>query len=740
MRSLMLLFILLLAQDVDAASSISVANGIIHKAGFEACLVEANGISANFTGDVSPGLWFGLVKYTCDDQIGYLISKLECVKCGLYCIQNEMIDGCSNRAFNIVAGVIIAMIVCLVLAVVCRRKVHWLTGYMYSYCVLCKQRRDDKSIELAFSSMQSNNRRLRMIEYPVPRKMKRTHLDILNRKRGQFKSREEPYLELNEVYPTVEEVNNRIILTPRRPAPAPPAASERPPSRSPSIPRGMVAAMVNKHSTLVVVFLFVLLPMVLACDSTLYIGHDGKVCDLTKCKDMSMYVFPMKLGQSVCFKDANNMELSVTLRMTSIIRRYELMYYTSDFNISTEQYYRCRHAGECVAGKCGRYEKHPIFNSRDDSGGIAGYGCQSDTVGCVDTWCSYGSSCTWYRWYVNPVGPRYPVYKLSTEGWAVKIEFRYKGMQQILDFNVNNPSRLLDGMNLVNLDAIPFFVTNFDSVKVHFENYAIVVHETSTITKAAELNFPQHEIVGDFQINGQDMTMNLNTITCLSHGCRVTCSYPRPKIRTLIRDLKLYKKFYSYDYKYLNSKYTLQHDLPITGVINLMIGNVKFRELHIEPASCEFQVLGTFACLSCTQRPYAIVQASKIKTRGIMSIKSNCSFEHQYLTCSEDPSAILLMDKNKICSIYVESTNQTLIIDFDYVFLGKLDLDRPIYVTGTFLEAITAMASSPDFISGVSWAFGGFAIFSVVMALAVRIVKIIALTRVKKTVDDVGRM
>ncbi|APG79265.1 putative glycoprotein [Hubei odonate virus 8] len=737
-------------------SMIYVNNGQIHKDGYTTCNVSSNGMHLSFTEKLAPGLWYGYIEYNCDDTIGWLVSNMECINCGVYCIQNELIRGCGQRLIIISMGVTLGILISIIVALLLRRKIHAATGELYSWCKYRIQRKVDKNIEMTFNAIKANNKNIKMADFPKIMPMKIKYQNKLIKKREDFKSKEPDYIEVvdSKQYPTIEVVNNTQTFTIRkhnkRQAPPPPHNDkEQCENISPdhqtnkdkvvigpivNVPAGYVpkmAARFSKANPILLLMLFMLFNSVYSCDNTLYIGQNGKICDKSTCKDMSMYSFPLKLGNTICFQDVKDKTLSIELTSTKVVRRYDFMYYTSDFETGSNAHYRCRHAGRCSYGHCSPNEKHPIFDNYNDKGLLVKYGCDSDVLGC-DTWCAYTSSCTWYRLYIRPIGMKYPVYKLTSSGWSVDVRYSYDGTTKVINFNVNNPSKNLDGIDLVHLRDVPFYITSFESETINVDKFAILLNDTMINSLASELNFPQHELVGDIQLNGDDITYNMNTVNCKSHGCKVQCSTPTPKIRKLIQSEARKGSYHKMPFKFVGSRSSFQEERTVQGSILMMAGNLDIKNLYVEPAKCEFNVLSSYACSSCNVRPYTVVQASKIRTSGIILFTTNCSFETEYLSCGKSPTILRLKSEAKVCSIFIPTTNQSLLVKYDYVYLGHLSIDTPMYVSGTLSEAVSSIITSTDFINSLSWTVGGFAIFGTFSALILRAVKIYAMERTRR--------
>lgn len=82
----------------EVKTEIHVTHGVITYHGYDTCTIKANGIEIKSTSGVIPGWHYGLIDYECDKVRGQLVSTLTCRKCGIYCTDNDMIEGCHRNA------------------------------------------------------------------------------------------------------------------------------------------------------------------------------------------------------------------------------------------------------------------------------------------------------------------------------------------------------------------------------------------------------------------------------------------------------------------------------------------------------------------------------------------------------------------------------------------------------------------------------------------------------------------
>lgn len=92
---------------------------------------------------VIPGYHFGLVTYKCGVDFGYLISKLKCKDCGLYCSYNDMIDGCQNQWLQMMVGMSLGLFAGIILSILIYSFAWKYVGIIYRRLLVVTQIRSD---------------------------------------------------------------------------------------------------------------------------------------------------------------------------------------------------------------------------------------------------------------------------------------------------------------------------------------------------------------------------------------------------------------------------------------------------------------------------------------------------------------------------------------------------------------------------------------------------------------------
>lgn len=129
----------------------------------------------------------------------------------------------------------------------------------------------------------------------------------------------------------------------------------------------------------------------------------------------------------------------------------------------------------------------------------------TDVSGC-DTWCSYGTACTFFKWEINEIGEQVPVYMETSNIWEIKVKVIYKGITTVKYMNVNNPTVSLINTDIKNIRDLPLYVTSF-TAESDSKYKSIILYKGKPYNfKASEINFPQRDMIGDYQIDLKNIT------------------------------------------------------------------------------------------------------------------------------------------------------------------------------------------------------------------------------------------
>ncbi|XP_045778130.1 uncharacterized protein LOC123876046 [Maniola jurtina] len=442
-----------------------------------------------------------------------------------------------------------------------------------------------------------------------------------------------------------------------------------------------------------------------ACDKTLFLSSSGKVCDTNDCTKLHMYSMPIQTGSTICFNTMDGDKIEMRIKDSKAVTRYHSAYYACSYKVITETRYECKKMnGACWnGGKCRKGYKHSAFS--EEKVYPHAYGCISDTVGC-DTWCWHQTSCTWFKWVMMPITEKcYKVYNKMSEIWQTSIFIKYKGITKHIKLNSNNPQYNLNGHDIKGLKNMPIVLTSFTYEQIHLRNAIVYTgRRFYEIEDASMPNFPVKNTIGEYQmsLDKQSYVAYTNELSCQMISCKGNCSYDEPAVDRLS----------------LND-----YNLIEVGKVSKMGDDVLKRKIP-----------STLACTACNEKPTAILKAYDIKTEGLIEYESNCSWTQLALSCNPEPYTITLEENSAKCLINIINTNQTLIVDFNYVFIGSLSLLKTYYAESA-VEALESIATDKAFWGTLVSSLNFMAVLSVG---SVAILKIVRLGITYKTNKDMS--
>ncbi|AJG39296.1 glycoprotein precursor [Wuhan mosquito virus 1] len=639
------------------------------------CSLAFNGYNVTMTGPKEvEGLFYGLVNYRCGNNIGWLVSKVACKKCGLFCMQNEMIEGCESKVYLFIIGTVVGCLIGLIGLLTLRNKLRKWSDHLISCCLYRLVTYEDKREEERVKMLRERVATDITPKYRELPPMKAKHMDKIEGKRS--------------VRAGGSSVNNITVLS-----------------------------------------LLFMAAVAFGCDNTLFIRSDGKVCDDKQCISTSMYQLHLQSGSVVCFKDYKGDMMRFKIDAAYIRTRYHLVYYTSEYEIKTSYTSNCKGSGSCWSGGCRDIGVHPRLRAIANSS-IMGYGCETDNLGC-DDWCFMKTSCTWYKWDIKSKGVYGKVYEKSSEIWEVILRIDYQNVTTRHKVNVNNPRVNLDGL----MDGIPIYITSISSETDNVPNGILEYLGTGYAVKASQMNMPETDIIGDYQISLDKETyaFNMHNVKCETESCRAFCNAPEPKMTRFIR---MIKRMNEVEIMNIGSGHVIETNRQISAIVGVLVGNVNLKNLQVEKAQCSLEQIGTYSCTGCAEEPYVILQAHDIKSEGILPIESNCTFAKDYISCSLDPYPLYLRDTKRSCYIHIQGLNHTMYLNFDFTFKGSLDPSKPIYNQESEMEMIKGMVSSSMFITGLISTVSMFGMVSISLSMILRIIRMYEIKRMSRDVME----
>lgn len=375
------------------------------------------------------------------------------------------------------------------------------------------------------------------------------------------------------------------------------------------------------------------------------------------------------------------------------------------------------------------------YSGFEDKSKIQGFGCLQTTLDC--SYCDSVTACVYYQWWLERVCHLYRVYKHESTTWEIELESLYKGRKLATALNVNKPSSHLTDLMTNVVKEIPIYVTNFAATTYHDNNFVIDLDGVLFPTEASELNMPETDKLGDYQLDLKKNTDTFNghVIKCDQRNCKGNCFHPEPKIRRVQKNAKKMPKDTD-ERSLINNGRTIEVKTYVKGMTTIMIGNIDIVNLQVIPASCRISVVSTYACDACNQKPYAIFQAYEVKQEGIIPFVSNCTFDRDYLSCNTEYYTLELTDQSSICNLYLPSLNSTLLLNFDYEFLGGLDLSKTINSIESASESAKRVLRDSRFWNGLLSSFTTLTMIGVGASI---IVKILKLFKAQSVIKEVNR-
>ncbi|AOF41424.1 glycoprotein precursor, partial [Seattle Prectang virus] len=689
-------FVLIAISSWAFGGSITVDYGRMVIKGYKNCNVSINNnermeIYPGENGYAHNGLVFGLVSWWCDNEYGSLIKNIECKDCGLYCTYNQQFEMCRTNApivIGVTVGIIIFFIVTSLTLTCFKQRLIKLTNSVIVHMITSDDRGRAKKVStlnkitgmmnpIIFRTLETKSKNINdmiMARRLKLRKQLTGDEPLYGKICVENESDDVEYLQILEEKVTKSPHN--ILGRPKMPIPTE--------NDLRTVKYGLKKPGHSIYTTTVMVLCMVSLAS--CCDKTLYLTTKGKICNEASCVEISTYQLSIKNGQVVCFNTPEGKTLKIHLRNTNVIVRYQASYYTCDYMLKTTSTYSCKAAwGDCYyGGTCYQGYVHSSLKKHTDN--PHGYGCTDGVIGC-DAHCTAQVSCTWYRWEVIPDHNKcYKIYNKVSEIWETDVVIDYDGMRKVSTLNTNNPTCNMKHMNLTGLLDLPIAIMSLLHETVHVKDSILLNGNIGYDVDAAQINMPVKNMIGEQQLslNKKTTTFYTSRPEIVSLTCEAKAMYDEPSIRRLLRtkqpsisELNLIK----------NGDYVIKRKIPTNGFANIMISNIKFDHLFMSPSYCRIKVEQSYGCIGCDTKPYVILRPYDIKNEGILEYETNCTWAQSVLSCNPEPYIMTLDDNNDICLIYVPSTNQTMIINFNFVFVGEVTMLKTYY-SETSTEAL----------------------------------------------------
>lgn len=489
------------------------------------------------------------------------------------------------------------------------------------------------------------------------------------------------------------------------------------------------AKMFNKTTAAAGLAVILTSSLAKACDITSYVSSENKIYMDEYLITLNTGLYHMAAGQTMCLKYPDGKIDKIVIHATETLDIYTPIYRTANFSLDVETVWRCYYVGSCDYGGCLRGTKHSTWKKdKPLTGAITEYGCMQSNDYCSH--CTFNGQCKWYKMVLKPVGSLYTVYRRIKIEWSVKASYissdgtitamRFSPKQIIL----TSPSGTK--VSLLSPSRSEFF----------HNQYLLESPEGSVWNvHASNLGDMSSSIIGDLQIglfDSQEIAYQMNDVSCSSRDCMVSCKTAESG---LLRGLRQY-------YNYNAEKQTYNRVVRRQEYMSFgMFVTTKYdTSLIVVPAACSFKLEMTYGCVVCTKQPYAIIQATEIRSMGLVDITSNCTLDRTRLACQESPQLIIIDDHNSVCELTIAKSNQTLIIGVDYVFEGKVYGVVGLTSTSKTLSA-SEMAlqfiSSKSFITSLTSMMGSVTLIGISMLLIRSLMKYLVIRESVKNVKDI---
>lgn len=727
-----LLFAILIAMAVS--HPLKVMNGRITTDGNRKCEISANGIKVEGRG-IIPGLHFGIIEYNCENVTGLIVSKASCSDCGMYCAVNQLILECQQTGTLMLIGMLIGLIPTLVISILLRR-VIWSMGSVIIDKITLYY--DNKKDDIEMNRIETMNKRSPQgitfqPSFKEPMTIKKKYISNLNNKREQRAG----YVVVGTSASQFGAYNDGLCTSTSRadihydrPLPSVPSAPKEAVYEQTTEPRYSTPSKpYNRAATALTVLALassvIDIPSVNACDNTLFVHSQGKVCEKNgRCVTSGIYQMSLSSGSTVCFKDTNNSLMTVRMGLSYYRDRYSIQYYTSGYSLDVKTASECKSdGGACWNNQCSHGSKNVALSYLNPHHYPESVGCSAHSLGC-DTWCWHKTACTWWHWILKPVGEKYPVYKRIGRIWEIEVHIDTHDSHRKYIINTNNPRVDLDGFNY----KLPIYITNFSGEDKKSDDGLIIVEGVAYPVVMSQKNMPERDIIGDYQIsiNNDEYAFNPDSVICKPESCKANCIAPESK---MLRTIEGLKDIESVKHKFIENKWEIEAQVTVQGTMTLMIGNMNFDSLYVEHARCEIDIPTTYSCIGCTTKSYAVIQAYDIRSPGLVPFISNCTFETDYVACTPEPLKLVQSSDYKTCMLTFPSMNSSIVLNFNFTYAGTLSPAKFLVGRETIQDTLASIASNPDFWASLSstFAFGTLGIF--VTSLLMRIIKIVMIAR-----------
>lgn len=656
------------------ANAIHMENGIISFDEYN-CTVYVNSEEQRMIGKEVENLQFGVIRYMCPSSSGVAVSKLSCHKCGFYCAQNDLVEGCNGSGFPFVVGFLIGLLASAIPIFLMRKVVRSMILKWFHWGMYMCQLRDDKKVEKETARVEKVLNTNMVSNYNEPRKLPRHLMDKIENRRTTRHCR--------------------------------------------------------KAQALALLALSASAPLSEACDKTLFVSSSGVICQNDRCIDNTMISLSLQVGNHICMKSYDGEKTEIRVVESYYRMRYTHEYDTMDYDLNINSHWECKQLlSDCWNGGCLPNEVHSKYKKTNDS--LTRHGCMVGSLGC-DTWCISQTSCSWYEAKLIPKDVTMKVMRYQSKIWEVKLEVSRRGYTIKQFLNSNNPLLNVNDIGEKNR-TIPMVINSVLTEEYNIPEYLLLHGNKAYDVDASSKNYPMLGRFGDIQKNTKGAVIfPMDDLKVSLRACKVYGELKESQISRFLRTIDNYSPV---NYNQIVQDKIVEIRQPIGATYNFMMQLDNFKSLEHSPTNCEYEVVSTFACSECNKKPHVVLHPIKVSHKGILGVSSNCSLDTSVIACGPEPITISFNGLPTICSLSMNSLNTTISISFDYIYKGNLNSMESRLVYGT-TEDIKSLATNMSFITGIMSSVTTIASLSVVATILLQAFKLYQLNKTENKISRV---
>nr|XP_018911690.1 PREDICTED: uncharacterized protein LOC109040266 [Bemisia tabaci] len=421
--------------------------------------------------------------------------------------------------------------------------------------------------------------------------------------------------------------------------------------------------------TLVMAVGFLLMGYREACDIVVTVdsNHITMLCHDSHCSpDSSPFV--VNKGSEICIEDDHGKRVSLVVSDFVWVTKYELVYYTSDYNVTFF------HACEC----CEDHEncEHDC-NVQADAKLQAAHSVSANHFECFWNEFLNGTvSCGMFK-QVTKSGSLYEVlHKTEQKGW-IKFTARESSSSRETKFIVGESVYDLDlsNFNIRSNDIISITVHNVSSEAMPLQS--LLRHNAELYyANSSQFDEPKEGFFGDIQIalnTNEEKHFDLSALGDCEYleSCYRNCSVPQPSMIGAF--LRRKNEFEQPRAVIKNTSPSVVEVLEThkSSSATIQLGSWGGR-LEQKRGKCNVEYFGSYGCMDCGDSASIVFNASNVETPGFVPFRSNCSFQRNTVICSSEPTELVMKESATVCNIRMFTLNKEFTVSVRHSTLGRI--------------------------------------------------------------------